>query len=136
MDVNDVVLTETEHAPQIFSQLESPRKSCLRPVRVNGLALPDANDVRLVTGAGHVGRDDVHLMSMSPRLAREEVDVLADSAKVRIVVLSDERDSERARSAPARHRQRPCRHQLQATRVAELTLQERHGLRLAARLVL
>jgi hypothetical protein len=55
---------------------------------------------------------------------------------MRVVVLGDERDPERTRSAHARHRQRPRRHQLQSARVAEPTLQERHGLRLTARLEL
>src|SRR2546423_6150792 len=136
MYVNDVVLAQTEHPLQIFSQLPAPCKSRLRSVGVYRLALPNPNDVGLVPRARNVGRDDVHLMSVSPRFAREEVDVLADAAQVWVVVLCDERDSERTRSADASHRQRSCRHQLEAARVAELTLQERHGLRLTARLVL
>ena len=45
--------------------------------------------------ARHVGGDDVDLMSVSARFAREEMHVLADATEMRIVVLGDERDPER-----------------------------------------
>ena len=136
MDVNDVVLSKAEHPLQSFAELETPCKSSLGSIGVDGLALADPNDVRLVPRARNVGRDDVHLVSVSTRLAREEVYVLANAAQVRIVILRDERDSERARVLNVRHRERRRGHQLQAPSVAELTLQERHELRLSARLVL
>jgi hypothetical protein len=43
-----------------------------------------------------VRRDDVDVMSTTPRFAREEVYVLADAPEMRIVVLRDEGDSEGA----------------------------------------
>jgi hypothetical protein len=62
--------------------------------------------------------------------------VLADPAEVRIVVLGDKRDSERTRMLHVSHRERSRWHQLNATSVAELTLQERHERRLDVRLEL
>jgi hypothetical protein len=54
------------------------------------------DDVRLLFRSVNPGRDDVNVMSAAARLTRKEVNVLADSAEVGIVILGDERDSERA----------------------------------------
>jgi hypothetical protein len=76
-------------------------------------------------------------MAVPPRLARKEVHMLADAAQVRIVILRYQGDSERARVLHVRHWQRRSRHQLHVpARDTELTSQERHELRLAARLEL
>jgi len=95
MDVNDVVLAKTEDTSQRLAQLEAPGESRLRAIRINGLALSDAHDVRLRPRAGNVGRDDIHLVSEAARFAGEEVDVLADAAEVRVVILGDECDAQR-----------------------------------------
>jgi len=105
VDVNDVVLPQTEDSLQILAQLESPRKSRLRSVGIDRLASADAHDVRLVARAGDVRRDDVDLMPISPRFAGKEVHVLADSAEVRIVILGNEGDSEGPCVLDARHRE-------------------------------
>jgi len=95
MEVNDVVLAKAENAAQVFSELESPGESGLRPVRVHGLALADSDDVLLGPGTRDVRGDDVDLMAVASRLAREEVNVLADAAEVWIVVLGNEGDTKR-----------------------------------------
>ena len=136
MHVNDVVLPETEHAAKFFPQLKAPREARLRSVGVDRLALPDANDMELVTRARNVRGDDVDVMPVPTRLAGEEVHVLADPAEVWIVVLGDKCDSERTRMLHVSHRERSRWHQLNATSVAELTLQERHERRLDVRLEL
>ena len=51
--------------------------------------------MRLVLGAGDVRRDDVDVVPTTARLAREEVDVLTDPAKVGIVVLRHQRNAQR-----------------------------------------
>jgi hypothetical protein len=137
MNVDDVVLSKTKNALEIFSQLESPGEAGLRSIRVYRLTFADANYVRLVAGAGNVRRDDVHLVAVASCLPRKEMHVFADAAEVRIVILRYQRDSERARVLHVRHWQRCGRHQLHVpARDTELTRQERHELRLAARLEL
>jgi hypothetical protein len=136
MNVNDVVLAEAENAPQVFSELEPPREARLRSIGVDRLTLPDAYDVGLVTRARDVRGDNVDVMSVAARFAGDDVHVLADAAEVRIVVLGDERDSERTRMLHVCHRERSRWHQLNAASVAEPTLQERHERRLDVRLEL
>ena len=58
----------------------------LRPRRMTFGCGSRARDVR---------RDDVDVVSAPTRFAGEEVDVLADAAEVRIVVLRDQRDAQR-----------------------------------------
>ena len=77
-------------------QPEADRDARLGAVGVHRLAASEADDVRLRLGAGNVRRDDVDVMSAAARFAGEEVHVLADAAQVRIVVLGDERDAQRA----------------------------------------
>jgi len=95
MDVDDVVLAETEHTSQRLAQLEAPGESRLRAVRVNWLALSDAHDMRLGPRSWNVRGDDVNLVSEAARLAREEMHVLAYAAEMRVVVLGHERDAQR-----------------------------------------
>src|SRR3954469_1831358 len=121
MHVDDVVLPETEDAAQGFPKLDAPGKARLRSVRIYRLTLADANDMRLLSGAGNIRRDDVDLVSVPPRLSGEEVHVLADSAEMRIVVLGDERDAQRPRVLDMRRRQRASRHQLQPARMRQFT---------------
>src|SRR5205085_7223468 len=94
--VYDVVIAQTQNATQRLAQLEAPGESRLRTIGVNRLALADADDVRLRSGAGNVRRDDVDLVAEATRFAREEVDVLADTAEVRIVVLGHQCDAQRS----------------------------------------
>jgi hypothetical protein len=43
-----------------------------------------------------VRRNDVDVVAATARFAREEMDVLADTAQMRIVVLGHQRDAQRA----------------------------------------
>lgn len=92
MNVDYVVLPKTKDLAQLLSQLESPRKARLRSIGVNRLTLADANDVHLVARARNVRRDYVDLVTVTARFAREEMNVLADAAQVRVVILGDECD--------------------------------------------
>ena len=65
------------------------------PFAYTGWLRPEPNDVRLMLGARDVRRDDVDVMPATTRFAREEMNVLADPAQVRIVVLRDQRDAKR-----------------------------------------
>ena len=57
---------------------------------------------------GNVRRDDVDVVPAATRFAREEVNVLAHPAEVRIVVLGDQRDAERPLVARQRKRSGDC----------------------------
>src|SRR3954468_9066937 len=111
VDVDYVVLAETENASQVLSQLQPPGKSGLRAVCIDRLALTDPDYMGLGPGAGNIRRDDVDVMSVAPRFSREEMNVLADAAKMRIVVLRNECDAERTRMLDPRHRQGSSGHQ-------------------------
>src|SRR5215831_4421528 len=78
-------------------------------------------------------------MSATARLARKEMDVLADAAQVRIVVLGHQRDAQRALVAfdELEIREVGKRRVTSTTRASESGkgwIQERHGLRLGGRL--
>src|SRR5687768_15296212 len=60
--MDDVVLPEAEYALEILSQLQTPRESGLRAIRINRLAVSDANYVGLVPGARKLRRDNVDLV--------------------------------------------------------------------------
>jgi hypothetical protein len=67
----------------------------LGAVGIYRLAATQPDDVRLFLGPRNMGRDDVDVMAAAAGLAGEEVDVLADPAEVRIVVLRDQRNTQR-----------------------------------------
>jgi hypothetical protein len=66
------------------------------PLAYTGWLRPEANDVRLLFGAGNVRRDDVHVVPATTSFAREEMHVLADAAEMRIVVLGHQRNAQRS----------------------------------------
>src|SRR5215510_11964834 len=94
MDVHDVVRARTQDIAHLTSQRAPDRDACQRAVAVHRDALPDANDVGRVDRAGKIRGDDVDVMAAKPRLTREKMNVLADSAEVRIVILRYLSDSE------------------------------------------
>ena len=104
MDVNEIVLSASQSAPNILPKSDAKSDTRLRSIEVDGLAVSEPDHMWPLFSACDARRDDVHVMSTSPRLASEEMNVLADSAKVRIVILGNERDSERPRKERRRHR--------------------------------
>jgi hypothetical protein len=52
--------------------------------------------VRLLLGARNVRRDDVDVMTATTGLAGKKMNVLADPAKMRVVVLRHQRNPQRA----------------------------------------
>ncbi len=96
MDVDDVVLPVAEDSPHLLPERHADRDARLRAVGVDRLAASDADDSALVPRSRDVRRDDVDVVSALARFLREEVDVLADAAEVRIVVLRNERDAQGA----------------------------------------
>jgi hypothetical protein len=50
--------------------------------------------VRLLFRAGNVRRDDVHMVSAAARFAGKEVDMLANTPEVRIVILGHQRNAQ------------------------------------------
>ena len=116
MDMHDVVLSAPQHVSQLLAEVEPDGHPRLRAVEVDRLARADADDVRLGVGAFEVRRDDVDVMTEPARFAREEMDVLADAAEVRIVVLGDERDTEWTRETAAPRGSAGGRRQIQIAR--------------------
>jgi hypothetical protein len=102
--VDDVILPKAEDALEMLPQLEPPGEAGLGAIRVYRLAFSNSNYMRLWSRAGNIRRDDINLVSIPTRLAREEVDVLTDPAEVRIIVFGDQRDPQRPRVLYARHR--------------------------------
>ena len=102
MHVNDVVAAFAQNSPDIAAQIPAERNACLRSVRVDGLAPADADDVRLLLSARNVRCDDVDMVPATPRFSREKMNVLANPAQMRVVVLRHQRDAERSRVAGER----------------------------------
>jgi hypothetical protein len=94
MDVHDVICALPQDIAHLASQRVPDRDARQRAIAVDGNTPPDANDIRRVDGSGEIGGDDVDVMAAKPRLAREKMNVLADSAEVRIVILRYLSDSE------------------------------------------
>ena len=113
MHVNDVVLAFRKDLPELATESDAERHTRLRAVRVDGLAMSHSNDVRLGGAALDVRRDYVDVMTEPSRLAREEVNMLDDSAKMRIVVFGYERDAKRARKRRLRRYERRSRSELE-----------------------
>jgi hypothetical protein len=95
MDVDDVVSSLAKHAPEIAAKMPAQRDAGLRSVGVDWLAPTEPNDVRLLLGPRNVRRDDVDVVAAPAGFPGKEVDVLADAAEVRVVVLGDQRDTQR-----------------------------------------
>src|SRR4051794_36958645 len=94
MDVHEVVRALAQDIAHLASQRATNRYARQRAIAVDGHTPPDANHVRGIDRSGKVRGDDVDVMAAKPRLTREEVNVLTDSAEVRIVVLRYLSDSE------------------------------------------
>lgn len=104
VNVNDVILPARENLPELPRKPEPESHPRLRSICVYRLTSTDADQVRLPGPAFDVRRNDIDVMSEPSRLTREEVYVLDNAAKVRIVVLGDERYSEGARERRQRGR--------------------------------
>ena len=107
--MHDIVRAIAENISHLSPQGMSDGDSRERAVAIDGHAVPDTNHIGRVASAREVRRDDVHVMPAKACFAREEMDVLADSTEVRIVVLRDLGDSKsvhgvEARTAAARGR--------------------------------
>ena len=100
--VDDVILTTMQRPPKLFAHRHAECYSCLRSVEVNRLAMANPHHVRLILGTLEARGDDVNLMSPAASLSGEEMDVLADATEMRIVVLGNERDSQRPRELRSR----------------------------------
>ena len=96
VDVDDVVPALAQHAAHVACGDSSPSvmRAC-EPLAYTGWLRPRRMTCGCASAPGNVRRDDVDVMAAAPRLAREEMHVLADPAEVRIVVLRDQRDAER-----------------------------------------
>src|SRR6476469_1136289 len=94
MDVHDVIRALAQHIAHLASQRAPDRDTRQRAIAVDGDTPPDANDIRRIDRAGKIRGDDVDVMAAKPRLTREKMNVLADSAEVRIVILRYLSDSE------------------------------------------
>ena len=94
MDVHDIIRPVTQDIANLAPQRTPNGDARQRAIAVDGDTLPDANDIRRIDRSGKIRGDDVNVMAAQPRLTREEVNVLADSAEVRIVILRDLSDSE------------------------------------------
>ena len=93
--MDDVVSSAAKNVTHLSPQSQANRDPRLRSIAVDGLASTKPNDVRLLLRARDVGGDDVDVVAATTSLACKEVNVLADPAKVRIVVLRHESDAER-----------------------------------------
>jgi hypothetical protein len=98
VNVHDIVRTAGEHLSHIPTETATHRDASEGPIAVYREALPHANDVRDVTRAREIRRDDVDVMAVKASFTREEVHVLADAAQVRVVVLGDLRNPESVHS--------------------------------------
>jgi hypothetical protein len=96
MDVYDIVPAAAQNVTQLSPQSEANGDAGLRSIAVDRLTAPETDDVRLLLGTRNVRGDDVDVMSAPASFARKEMDVLANAAEVRVVVLRDESDPERA----------------------------------------
>ena len=93
MNVHDIVLSAPENLLELLLEIQADSKAGMRSVNEHRLTATQPDDVRIVRAALDVRRDDVYVMSKTPRFTRKEVDVLADPAEVRVVVLGYECDA-------------------------------------------
>jgi hypothetical protein len=93
VNVNDVIVSSPQDLTKLFPQRKADGYSPLRAVGPDGLTVSNSNHVRLGAGTGHVGGDDVHVMTKPTGFASEEVHMFANAAEVRVVVLGYERNS-------------------------------------------
>ena len=96
MYVHDVVLSAPENVLELFLEVYADRKARVRSMHEHGLTASDTDDVRIGRAAFDVRCDDVDMMPEPTSFSRKEMHVLADTAEMRVVILGDERDSERA----------------------------------------
>src|SRR5512141_2723952 len=102
--MDHIISSPPERLAPPLSKRQAERHACLGAVGVNRLAPPDMDNVRLLVRSVDSGGDDVNVMSATARLASKKMNVFADSAEMRIVVLGDESDSERSREQRWRQR--------------------------------
>jgi hypothetical protein len=95
VDVNDVVPALAKHATHVAPQMPTQRDAGLGAVGIHRLAATQPDDVRLFLRPWNMRRNDVDVMAAPAGLASKEVDVLADAAKVRVVVLRNQRNTQR-----------------------------------------
>ncbi len=93
MHVNDVVFAALENLLELLAKPETQSHARLRSVEVDRLASSYSNDMRLGDSAFDVRSDDIDVMPETASFAREKVNVFADAAEMRIVVLGNERDA-------------------------------------------
>jgi hypothetical protein len=94
MDVDDVVLAVPKHAPHVAPKMPAKGDARLGAVGVHRLASADADDVRLLLGARDVRRDHIDVVATPAGFTGKKMDVLADAAEVRIVILRHQRDTQ------------------------------------------
>ena len=95
--MNQIVSATFQRFSNLLAEGHSDCESRLRAVEINRLARADAYYVRLFLRAVQTRRYDIHMMTKPACLARKEMHVLADSAKMRVVVLGNECNPERPR---------------------------------------
>ena len=133
MNVDEIVPSAAKSLPHFLAQSQAERDPGLRSVKVDRLAVAKPDYMRPFFSTFDPRSDDVDVMATASRLAREEMNVLADSTEVRIVVLGDQRDSERARKKRRRHRRVNRRRKSNLPREVVTAQRERHERRLGAR---
>ena len=92
--MNDVIVTTVECRLQLPLEPETNCHPCLGAVEIDRLASSNPDHIGRGACTFDVGSDDVDVMTETPCLTREKVNMLADPAEVGIVILGDERDSE------------------------------------------